>query len=237
MPTPCVPLNFQDVTQTTSQGGFFITGTDTDVGKTYAACCIAHTLIQQGLSISPRKPIASGCERLPDGTLLCADAQQLQLASQSQEPLINICPYAFEAAISPQRAIALANCQITTQQLVTACQPLTEQHFCLVEGAGGFYSPLSSDGLNAELATALHYPVVLVVGNKLGCINHTLLTVEAIQNRGLTLHSVIVNDVQPNADANNFADIQCRLAQQAIPCHALPYRADRQPILLSGFIL
>ncbi|MCF6298674.1 MAG: dethiobiotin synthase [Thiomicrorhabdus sp.] len=191
-----------NLTDPSSKQGAFITGTDTDVGKTYVACCIAKTLIKQGLSVTPRKPIASGCIRQPNGTLLAEDALHLQQACQSTDSLQTICPYQFEPPISPQRAIQEANLTITIQNLVHACQN-KKTSYTMVEGAGGFYSPLALDGLNKDLAIQLNFPVILVVANRIGCINQALLSIEAIQSSGLTLHSIIVN--QTTHDGFNYA--------------------------------
>jgi len=179
-----------------SPGGFFITGTDTDVGKTYVAGCIAHTLIQKGYQVIPRKPIASGCIKQTDGSLLSEDALFLQQSCQSKESLQTICPYQYQPPISPQIAIEQAGLVISTKDLLSACQAsskLEADDLLLVEGAGGFYSPICSDGLNKDLAQALGLPVVLVVKNQLGCINHTLLSLAAIEQAGLQAHSIIIN--------------------------------------------
>lgn len=178
--------------------GFFVTGTDTDVGKTYVAARIAAQLHAQGIKVSPRKPIASGCIVQSDGSLLSEDAFQLKQGSQSQESLEVICPYQFEPALSPQTALAMANVMVTTKDLFVACQT-PEESFALVEGAGGFLSPLCTDGQNRDLATALQLPVVLVVADKLGCLNHALLSIEAIEHSGLNLHAIIVNQVFPDS--------------------------------------
>lgn len=205
-------------TKTTRPGGFFITGTDTDIGKSFIACCIAKGLIEQGIKVSPRKPIASGCIRQTDGSLLSTDAQQLKLASHSDEPLNQICRYTFEPAISPARAIAQANQTISIESLHQACA-VDKSHFALVEGAGGFLSPIAPDGLNADLAIKLNYPIILVVGNRLGCLNHALLSIEAIEARGLTLHAIVLNDLNANSDLDNLHDL----------CQLTPYPIVYQP--------
>jgi len=197
-------LNSKTAPETTDYSGFFITGTDTDVGKTYVAGCIATSLIKRGNTVTPRKPIASGCIRLEDGHLLPEDALFLQQSCQSPEDLDTICPYQFEPAISPHSAIKNAGLNISIQHLKLACQ--TDNHqFTLVEGAGGFYSPLAQDGLNKDLAVQLNYPVILVVANRIGCINQTLLSIEAIKQSGLVLHSIIVNQMDP-LDDTDYAD-------------------------------
>lgn len=205
--------------QTTRPGGFFITGTDTDIGKSFVACCIAKGLIEQGIKVSPRKPIASGCIRQADGSLLSTDAQQLKLASHSDEPIAQICRYTFEAPISPARAIALTNQTITLENLHQACGVI-EDDFALVEGAGGFLSPIASNGLNADLAVKLGYPIILVVGNRLGCLNHALLTIEAIEARKLQIHAIVFNDLDPDSDLDNLHDL-CQLT--AYPIVYLPF--------------
>ena len=192
--------------------GFFITGTDTDVGKTFIAARIAQQLHQQGHIVAPRKPIASGCIRQADGGLLSEDALALQIGAQSSESLDIICPYQFEPALSPQTALEMANQVVTTQDLVYASET-PKNTFKLVEGAGGFFSPHCSNGLNRDLAVALQLPVIVVVENRLGCLNQTLLTLEAIQNCGLSTHAIVINDVQWKSqnfakDLHKWTDVQ-----------------------------
>jgi dethiobiotin synthetase len=190
----------QSTRPTTRPGGFFITGTDTDVGKTYVSGCIALTLRQLGLDVTPRKPIASGCLRQTDGSLLCEDAVFLQQSTNTNDSLQTICPYQFEPAISPHTAIKQANLNISISDLLKACD-VPDREFALLEGAGGFYSPLALDGLNKDLAIALAYPIVLVVANRLGCINQTLLSIAAIEQAGLRLHAIVINQAQPSRTA------------------------------------
>ncbi|GKT11999.1 MAG: dethiobiotin synthetase [Thiomicrorhabdus sp.] len=187
--------------KTTDHGGFFVTGTDTDVGKTFVAGCIAISLIEEGISFAPRKPIASGCPRQEDGSLLAEDALFLQQSSQSTESLETICPYQFEPVISPHTAIKQANVPITLSDLLVACKTRKNQ-LALVEGSGGFYSPIAMDGLNKDLAIKLSYPIILVVANRLGCINQTLLNIQAIEAAGLCIHSIILNQVSASTEIN-----------------------------------
>ncbi len=201
-----------------SNTGFFITGTDTDVGKTYVAARIAAQLHAQGIKVAPRKPIASGCIVQSDGSLLSEDAFRLKQGSQSQESLELICPYQFEPALSPQTALAMANKVVTTEDLVHACQT-PEKNFALVEGAGGFLSPLCTNGQNRDLAVALDLPVVLVVADKLGCLNHALLSIEAIQHSGLHLHAIVINQVK--AGESGFAQDLSRWTQ--IPIYSCDF--------------
>jgi len=192
--------------------GLFITGTDTNVGKTYIACLIASELKRRGVNVIPKKPVESGCD-LVNGNLQPRDAALLLKASQSNLSLERVCPYRFEAAISPARAAKLTGQKIQLSDLLTACthDNNPETDFLITEGAGGFYSPLCEDGLNADLAEKLKLPVLLVANDKLGCINHILLSLEAIAARRLPVAAIILNqcDAQPtNNETNNLEDLQ-----------------------------
>ncbi|MBF6058155.1 dethiobiotin synthase [Thiomicrorhabdus heinhorstiae] len=206
--------------------GFFVTGTDTDVGKTFFTACLAYSLSHAGHKVAPRKPIASGCILQTDGSLLSEDALQLQSAAGNIEPLESICPNCFEPPISPHQALLQAGKTITTRQLAHACQT-PSGHIKLVEGAGGWYSPLSSDGLNADLAVELQLPVILVAANRLGCINQILLSQEAVLNRGLKLAAIVINQIEPGT--NYAADIDDYV--QA-PLVSLPHQKSGQPLFL-----
>ncbi len=177
--------------------GIFITGTDTGVGKTWLGSRLAARLQARGLPVAPRKPAESGCAPGPGG-LRPADAQQYHRAVGGRVPLATICRYRFAAPLAPDQAAARAGQRLTLADLVAACR-VPPAHFALVEGAGGFYSPLAEDGLNADLAAALGLPVLLVAADRLGCQNHVLLTAEAIARRGLTLAAVVLNAVTPPA--------------------------------------
>lgn len=200
------------------QRGLFVTGTDTGVGKTRISAILAHHLNQRGLIVRPRKPVESGCLQ-GEGGLIPADAVTLQAAAASDELLARICPYRFESALSPERAAALAKQSLTLDDVTVACQQdVAESDFLLVEGAGGFYSPLASGVLNADLAVALSLPVLLVASNRLGAINQTLLAVEAIKRRGLSLAGVVLNQVTADLDPNmdNAAELSRWLGESVL---------------------
>ncbi|MFK7816808.1 MAG: dethiobiotin synthase [Gammaproteobacteria bacterium] len=190
--------------------GLFITGTDTDVGKTYIGAQIVSFLYEMNVPVLPRKPIESGCE-LIDGTLRPDDANHYFNAVDKQISLTNICPFRFQPAISPQRAARLVNQPITIKEVKYAClENSTTDSYLFVEGAGGFYSPLCEDGLNADLASALELPVLLIAKDQLGCINHILLTVDAIKKAGLNLCAVILNQKDHTHDdaMDNLDDLK-----------------------------
>ena len=203
----------------TEYKGLFITGTDTDVGKTYIGSQIVSLLHKAGVSVVPRKPIESGCNHVK-GELQPADANQYHHAVNGNIPLADICPFRFEPAISPQRAARLINQPIKSNEVKQACLCGVEKNdFVVVEGAGGFYSPLCEDGLNADLAKALQLPVLLIANDQLGCINHILLTAKAIQQNALELSAVVLNSKHASYDnaMNNQEDLQSLLNVPIFP--------------------
>ncbi len=204
--------------------GVFITGTGTDVGKTFIGVAIAKALTERNIQVIPRKPIESGCT-IDGNELIPQDATALKQAAQYDGPLSEVCPYRFEPPISPVRAAHLANRVLTTEQLVNICLQGSEKGFTLVEGAGGFYSPLAENGLNADLAVALQLPVILVADDRLGVLSQVLLNVEAIKMRGLQLAAVILNNLDTNNDEhmNNSADLRERLD---CPVYSSSYSTD-----------
>lgn len=193
--------------------GAFITGTDTGVGKTVLGAALAASLAATGLRVRVRKPVESGCAPGQAG-LLPADAAALRQAAGAWEQLQRVCPFPLQAPVSPQRAAKLAGLQLHIADLVSACRVGNEERdFLLAEGAGGFYAPLAADGLNADLAVSLGLPVVLVVADRLGCLNHALLSAEAIAHRGLRLTGVVLSCLSPEPDPqmDNLRDLRHHL--------------------------
>jgi dethiobiotin synthetase len=210
--------------------GFFITGTDTNVGKTFITCCLLKTLQEnQKLPVYPRKPIASGAIRFTPKKLISEDAMLLKTHSLTNESLNTICPYLFEAAISPARAIKLNSANISLDNLIKACKTPNDG-IRLIEGVGGFYSPLTEKYLNSNLAKHLGLEVIIVVANKLGCINQTLLTIEAVKNSNLKINCIIINDISLDADYDNFIDIK-ELTKEK--CIHLPFQPTKTPVIIN----
>ncbi|ABE50427.1 dethiobiotin synthase [Methylobacillus flagellatus] len=179
------------------QQAWFVTGTDTGVGKTMVSSMLVRQFSARGLRSVGMKPVASGCERR-DGRLISEDVTQLLAASNVDLPLSDINPYAFEPAIAPHIAAKQAGVRIDLEPIAAAFRRLQAQaNVVIVEGAGGFYVPLDEQHDMADLAAKLGLPVILVVGMRLGCINHALLTAEAIRQRGLTLAGWVANQVDP----------------------------------------
>lgn len=179
---------------------FFVTGTDTEVGKTHVSCLLLKQYAAQGLKVIGMKPIAAGCE-LVDGEWINDDVQQLIAVSNVTAPLDLINPYRFKEPIAPHLAAEKAGVTIQIDTIVDAFKQLsTMADVVIVEGAGGFLVPLNGDNDMADLAIALGVSTILVVGMRLGCINHSLLTAEAIKARGLILHGWVANHIDAEMD-------------------------------------
>jgi len=177
---------------------YFVTGTDTDAGKTLMACGLLEKARQQGLTTAAIKPVAAGCEVTEEG-LRNSDALLLQDAMTLELPYDQVNPVAFEPPVAPHIAAMNEGKRMSVSRLSGFCRGLGVQvcDFALVEGAGGWRVPLNPTETLADLAIDLQVPVILVVGMKLGCINHALLTAEAITRDGLKIAGWIANRVDP----------------------------------------
>lgn len=175
----------------------FVTGTDTEVGKTTVAAGIAAKWSDEGVKVGVMKPVASGSTATADG-LRNPDALELIAASGRDHDYSLVNPYAFEPPIAPHIAAAQAGTSIDADVIFEAYQQLAAgSEAVIVEGVGGFRVPLGAGFDTADLAVALDLPVILVVGLRLGCINHALLTAEAISHRGLKLAGWVATAVDP----------------------------------------
>ena len=182
----------------------FVTGTDTEVGKTRISVALVELLQQQGNKVAVMKPVASGCELTNEG-LRNDDAVQLSQQTDISIPYEVINPYAFQAAIAPHIAAKQADINIDLEVIKHNFDLIQGQADCIVvEGAGGWLVPLNEHDTMADLAVKLDLPVVLVVDIRLGCINHALLTVEAIKQSGLNLQGWVANQRQDNAQAKEI---------------------------------
>ena len=171
--------------------GVFITGTDTGVGKTFVACRLIRALESGRLETAVFKPVETGC-RTHGGEMTPHDAVQLAHASKHRPATGDVCRYRFTDAVSPARAAQLAGVDLRVSDLAAACRSGLRR-FAVVEGAGGLLSPIAGDGVNADLAAALGLAVVVVAADRLGCINHVLLTLEALAARNLDTVAVVLN--------------------------------------------
>jgi len=193
--------------------GYFITGTDTEVGKTWCSIGLMAHLQQQGKTVVAMKPVASGCEHTAEG-LRNDDALKLQAQASIMLPYEQVNPYAFEPAIAPHLAAAESGVTLSLESIRSTFRQIHGQaDFTLVEGVGGWQVPLNDRESVADLAQALELPVILVVGLRLGCINHALLTAESIRAAGCALAGWIGNSVDPQMleQQGNISAIEQRI--------------------------
>ena len=195
--------------------GLFITGTNTEVGKTYVAACIARQLVAEGKRVGVYKPVASGCRNV-DGKLVSDDAKMLWEAAGKPRSLAEVSPQLFEAPLAPHRAAEVEGKTVDCELLRDGLKCwLRGFDIVLVEGVGGLMSPISADDYNAGLAAEFGFPLLVVSPNELGTINQTLQTLitAATYAEGLPVAGIVLNDVQSNADASiatNREEIETR---------------------------
>jgi dethiobiotin synthetase len=208
---------------------WFITGTDTGVGKTRVAGALCHGLAARGTRVAGMKPVASGCMLTPEG-LRNDDALTLLAAMNVRARYSDVNPYAFAPAIAPHIAAREAGVDIDFAVLDRAYERLRMQSQALiVEGAGGWLAPLDSSRAFADLAVHWRLDVVLVVGMRLGCLNHALLTAEAIERRGLRLCGWVANAIDPAVLrlAENISSLESRISA---PCLGIfPFEPQAAP--------
>jgi dethiobiotin synthetase len=176
---------------------YFVTGTDTEVGKTHISVGLLQGLKAQGLTTLGLKPIASGCEQTVHG-LRNHDALQLQSHASIQLSYSQVNPYALLEPIAPHLAMQQQGIAVTANQVSAHCEQMITQyapHVCVIEGAGGWWVPLNAQQSFADIAQQLAAQVILVVGMRLGCINHALLTYAAIRDSGLPIAGWVANCV------------------------------------------
>ena len=206
---------------------YFITGTDTEIGKTFSTCALLHAARAQGLRALGMKPVAAGAEWV-NGEFLNEDAARLRAAGSFDPGLALLNPYCLASPIAPHIAAREEGVRIEPARIRTAFDSLRAQaDLLLVEGVGGFRVPLGDDYDSADLARDLGLPVILVVGLRLGCINHALLSAEAIAARGLTLAGWIANRIDPAMlrVEENLATLKAGLPAPLLG--TLPFREDR----------
>jgi dethiobiotin synthetase len=209
---------------------WFITGTDTGVGKSRFSVALLHALARDGQRCVGMKPIAAGAEADADGVLQNEDVVALRAAGNVQVPALLDNPYLLREPVSPHIAAAREGVAIDVQLLRERFLQL-QRHAdaVVVEGAGGFCVPLSPTATGADLAQALQLPVILVVGLRLGCLSHALLTKEAIAARGLRLAGWVANVVDPQM-LQPQANLDYLAAQLQAPMLAhWPWAPDAKP--------
>ena len=221
---------------------YFLTGTDTEIGKTFVTCALLQRARQLGLKAAGLKPVAAGT----DATGRNDDVENIRAASNVALPLEIINPYCFTPAIAPHLAAAEAGVAIDFARIAAACATARQQSdLLIVEGVGGFRVPLGVDRTpgvlpagrdSADLAVALNLPLILVVGLRLGCINHALLTAEAIAARGLVLAGWVANRIDPEMARveDNITALRERIAAPLLG--SVPRIAGSNPSDAASFI-
>lgn len=211
----------------------YVTGTDTGIGKTFSSCALLHALRQRGLRAVGMKPVASGCEMTPQG-LRNEDAVALRAASDPLPAYADLNPYALPEPLAPELAAADAGVTLALPPIQAAFERLRAQaDTVVVEGVGGWLAPLSADLDQSDLVHALQLPVVLVVGLRLGCLNHARLSAQAISAAGATCIGWIANEVDPQMAR---VDDNVRMLRERLPAPywgRLPYAPGADPAQLA----
>lgn len=211
----------------------YVTGTDTGIGKTLASCALLHALRGRGLRAVGMKPVASGCERI-EGEWRNADALALIEAADPRADYADVNPFALELPVAPELAARDAGIEVALQPILDAHARLAERTDALIiEGVGGWAAPLSPSLMQVDVVRALRLPVLLVVGLRLGCLNHALLSARAIAADGAHLAGWIASHVDPEMQRveDNLTMLRQRLPA---PCWGvLPHVADADPALMA----
>lgn len=210
---------------------FFVAGTDTEVGKTFASCALLEAANAMGKKTMGLKPVAAGCEEV-DGEWKNEDAIALQAHMSCELPYSQVNPVALKTPASPHIAAHLDNKTVSCSRLVGFCRGalMARPDFALVEGAGGWRVPVSPRETMADLARQLDYPVILVVALRLGCLNHAMLTAEAIRRDGLKIAGWVANRVSETPmsfEEENIATLKSVLGAPMLG--ALPFSKEGDP--------
>jgi dethiobiotin synthetase len=212
--------------------GCFVTGTDTGVGKTLLACALLHAFASSGKSVVGMKPVAAGRE---GGRW--ADVDALIAAGNVQAPANLVSPYAFEPAIAPHLAAGLAGVEIDLGAIARAYEELTRRaEVVVVEGVGGFLVPLNARETGSDLAQRIALPVLLVVGMRLGCLNHALLTWKQIKACGLRCAGWVANCIVPDMP---HVSGNIRALEERLDCPRLatvPFQPAPDPRTVAGLL-
>ncbi|MFP4164389.1 MAG: dethiobiotin synthase [Chitinispirillaceae bacterium] len=206
--------------------GLFITGTGTDVGKTYVAGLLARTFISLGETVAYLKPVQTGCDKSGNGELVAPDVLHVQ--SQTGDACRFFVPYQFEPACSPHLAAKMAGKEISLHTIIDQYRQIKNCTIALVEGAGGILVPLNDKVFMTDLIQALKIPAVVVVTPGLGTLNHTFLSLEALRNRGLDSAGVVINNIHDIERDFIFEDNvhMIRESVHPLPCLEVNYGND-----------
>jgi dethiobiotin synthetase len=205
-------------------GGLFITGTDTGVGKTFFACGLAALLKEDGYRVGVMKPAETGCDN-GEGKLMPQDAAALKQASACELPLKAICPYQFREPLAPGVAAEREGVRIDIDRLIDIYGEISAAHdVTIVEGAGGLLVPVLPSYTYADFAKVLKLPLIVVAANKLGMINHLLLTLEHASCKGLSVLGYVLNQMEHQPSLAAETNREALVSLTGVPCVGeLPY--------------
>jgi dethiobiotin synthetase len=201
-----------------------ITGTDTGIGKTTVASAIAAALRRRGRDVGVMKPVETGCAIAPDGTLIAADAQQLLWAADRDDPIDRVCPFRFSAPLAPSVAAGREGIRLELSAVVERVRTaIGDCELALVEGAGGLLVPLTASATFADLARACGLRLLVVVGNRLGALNHARLTLDWAHAAQLSVAGYVINTLhaEPDLAAQTNVDVLRELC--GAPVGVLPF--------------
>lgn len=217
--------------------GWFVTGTDTEVGKTLVAVSLLHALTARGYRCVGMKPVASGCTPGATGLHRSRDAEALLAHSSVPAEYVDVNPYSFVPAVAPHLAAAAAGQAISLDKVQAHYERLCDAaEWVVVEGVGGWAVPLADDASIADLARALGLPVILVVGMRLGCLNHALLTGDAIERDGLVMAGWVANQIEPEMPLfeENVHALERRLAAPLLG--VVPHLSVPHPSAVTAYL-
>lgn len=216
---------------------FFITGTDTEIGKTFAACCLLQAAKKRGFSTAAVKPVAAGGINTNAG-FRNEDALQLQKFCTLQLQYEEINPFILEQAIAPHIAAEQEHREADAYALANHCKKIIgkKADLTLIEGAGGWMVPLNQQEYISDIVKILDIPVILVVGMKLGCLNHALLTVKALNEDGFKLHGWIANQVVPDMPVfkKNIKTLKAKIKAPLITTIPWSYNGEASDLTINA---
>lgn len=231
-------MNLSNVNDAASSlnGAYFVTGTDTEIGKTTTTAQLVKNIAEKGKSVYAIKPVTAGMETDDNGQTYSDDARRINQFANVKPPLSVIAPIQLATPCSPHIAAQLDNVTLTKTQLVDTINNAIAAYpadVILVEGAGGWFTPINEQETLADVAAALKYPVILVVGIKLGSLNHAMLTLQAIWQAGLKVALVIFNQLQSDTP---FVDAQIDWLSQQISRQSTGYQ-NPPPLMVKQGVL
>lgn len=212
------------------QRAILVTGTDTGIGKTTVTCAIAAALRRRGRRVGVAKPFETGCEADADGSLIAADARLLQFFAECEEPLDAICPIRCREPLAPAVALRREHREIDLDRLQPAVLAIATRHdVTFVEGAGGLLVPIVQGVTFADLARKWNLPLLVVVGNRLGALNHAQLTMRVARALGLDIVGYVVNTPSPSEDVATRTNVDTLAELIGPSLGVLPYLDAIEP--------